>query len=824
MQVNEDKHEQDSEGVVIVLLALLLFVFVGFLAMSLDTLRLSVSSSKQDSTANLAALSALEAFAALAVDTSLSESAQYDARLQAAVDRAEEIIGSAKNTLMTQQGVQTDAAADELAESTGRLGRTNNVIGEISAGQYYFAAPMNDCSTYTDQTSECPCPNGEWKGPCFRKNESSDLRATAFEIVLMTKQESPLGNVFGKVLSNPSYRVHSKARAAFLPSAGVFALDLSPSTTFETHLPLEALPSAEAWKASQYAFKLSSPAACGAAGFCKAGTGGKAQPCTFASANAQAVFYGMTKTRNTANTYACWRHFQSDYTCHSVTMNGNTENYLIDTNTHACTGGYYYGPEPLYSILAGIHAALHRLETRAFAGDSITLMGFDDTPLGRTIGPTYPGHADFTVLKQLTDTRDCSSCSTTASEATLARIAAGFVPRGDVYTDISAAVLEAEKILGRMSGDINATRFVTMITDGLANCAHWVDGDWWKDFLTRDENGEIQVSTPSCIAPAQAPNMEYHPNHVDYHLAGLNEAAALVSGLTPSLTIQPGNPEQKEYYYYVARHGQPTYVHQKIMFNAVLFGAQPHTLMRNSEEPGKCMTDEESRRIYAENALSYDPDNVWKEDNSRRSEWVGSYPHESWLNNWCYYRVFSPTTGTCPYYTHHDMFYRAMVRPTGGYYLPIRKPCDMNAVQSYASDMYVDEAACKNGDFRKKLDTLCQDPYWEWPAPTEENPDATERLYEPPVYHEGLLNAGVFDNWICSKLDESGNVTDCVVTWEDGEGEHSYVANKTDFTRLACDPQCRTTEEQFVDLINQIYAEKPYILVDERNKNISAGE
>ena len=809
------KHSSGESGSMLLLLAILLVAIVTFIALAIDTTSYGTSQSEQQSTAQLAALSALESYAATPADPSLSDAQNHRQRMLAAIDRAEEIIGSARNKLFAHRGgnTQINAAADELADSSGVTGRTNAAAGTITAGQYFFTEPFGACTEYLSRfpgraADACPCGGGSWSGECFRPLTAGETSASAFTVDLKTKDAMPLRAYVAPVIGQPNLSIHSSGRSAMIPTAGVYAVDLSLSGTFQTHYTYEALPAAQKYKASSYVFRLS-------------GTGSSVCPashanpcigndsCSFTSAGQRCTMYGLgvdelgepckptggLVASRPAALQEVWRHYRSDYECFTLDIDGQPgmEHYLIDTHEHdVLGGGRYIGPEPLSGIFAGINSALKRIEQRPLAGDTIAVMGFDKSVVydrtaaenthGRVIGPTHPGRPSFDDLLKVTDTQNADSAIRRANQ--LKRIENGFFTRPGADTDIPEAVLEAQYLLGRLGADVNARKYVTMITDGINNCVHWNRDDpnmppqtHWTHFLYRDTNdNSVKLFSERCRVAVEPPAWDaasgdfYHPNEWDVHAGGLGEASSMISSLD-TWTLDDPRPHNYWRYYWVKQAGLPTYIHQKIQFNAVLYGGQPHTLFRQSMDGGRCMTDEEARK--------------------NDQFWVTKANHEDGANApirtniMCYHRLF--LENPCPYYHHYDYFYRNMVRPTGGYFYALRQPCDMARVQAADSSLATTTAQCRSGAFHAKLNDVCA---------AASGPGEVAR-------NAALTQAGVLDDVMNNELDASGNVT------------QTY---RSPWNRLVCDDLCRSTSEQFTGLIDQIFAERPYMLTDERDR------
>ncbi len=333
-ELPKSKTTPDESGVILVFLTIVIFAIITFLTLGIDTAQYSVSSSEQQSTAERASLAALQKYATTPYDPLLSDADNNRARLTAAIDRAEEIIGSSMNVLYSQEvSRQIDHSANEIKDTSNLTGRANADGGTITPGRYYFSAPNNDCAKYvTDNPAEineaCPCYGGVWNGECFRPIRDATEVPLSFEINLKTKDDSLLRSYFGKLIGQKSLSISSKARAAVVASAAVYALDLSPSTTYDTHLPYSSLPAGAKQRASQYVFQLAGTAGSS----CNASHSNPCvglDSCQFAPPNdglSRCVFYGRgtghagKTSRRSAGACAYWGcHALSGlpHACHS---------------------------------------------------------------------------------------------------------------------------------------------------------------------------------------------------------------------------------------------------------------------------------------------------------------------------------------------------------------------------------------------------------------------------------------------------------------------------------------------------------------------------
>ncbi|MFN8388804.1 MAG: hypothetical protein U0136_00775 [Bdellovibrionota bacterium] len=807
--------QPDQTGFVLIFLAIAATAFVALLALTIDSYRLATSHSQERSVAQAASLAALERYREAKPTTPFATPrAEYEWRVTKAIERAEEVAGLQKNTLLGNPGTSLANVGD----------LTNNSAGTITAGAYVFEEPngAGGCSSYSgtnSATNGCPCggtaPN-KWVGPCFKANDQNSVEASSFEVKIKTKSSSPIPFLFGRAIGYTSQSIQAPGRAAMVPRHGVYALDMSGSMTAETHLSYADLGPTEQAKASQYVFQIRGNSALGDP-VCT--TDGAQNPCINAACtflgdlNALAVWNGMEKTRPATGLKPSWKHYRSDYTCKLVDIDndGTNEQYLVDTNTHYyddstppdnAADGFYRGPEPLSNILVGIHQALLKLEERQVAGDQIAVLAFDQAvvdkrpaELGRVFGYTHPGLASFETLKQLTDVAEPGNPK---SASLTLRLNAGFFPRPAANTDIPEAVVKASDLLAEMPNNTSAQSYVALFTDGLSTCSHQCrEGDttgpcagnnpWWSTFIYRDQTDRVKLTTDVCVTPPddwfdhrpQATGTPY-PDHGtgwwngsswNYHINSLAEVSTLIAGNRTEY------PMQQYYYMQLARF--PSYVDQRITFHALVFGklAQPHTVLkRHTSDSSKCMDEADARK--SGETFTW---NDWHDYNN--------------FNRNCYETIQQSGPGRCPYLQHIYEIYRNWVKPTGGYFVPIRPSCASAQLQSTFG---ISSSQCRSGALNDKLDEICSRAGY---------PGAPVNGADDPQDYQKLTNAGLIDD-LAGKNFTGPN-----------QNDYNFVYDSQDngprrAPRVICDTGCRTTEEQITEFVNKVYAQNPYVLVD----------
>lgn len=656
----------NERGAVIVIVALMAVVLFAFVALAIDSSMVATSKAQQRYTAEKMGLGALRAF--VGADKALSDSE----KLQVALDRAQALANDAGNILLTDPFLKIPGQTKELG--TGISGTPND--GLVIPGKWYFRAEGVDCSK---DPSPCPCKSGAPATPCFQPYDSIGDFTTygqpnSFQVQLHLRSDSPIRTIFGSVVGGEYLYINSEATSAIAPTRGVFALDLSRSMAFGTHVPYEVTNKDILRWSDEAAYQYKgdacpNPGYCNAPGSCRF-FGGK--PGVTDTLNDPSDAYGLfdaiwnytdhpilkrkrvnrpavnsadtTPGGGSGSVQQYNAHFRDDYQCYNVTFKDGPNNaevtapFFVDTykcpdalNPKACPAVPYTpeaigydGPEPLTSALYGIHEALDLFEKRAVPGTKIGLVGFDQTPDIdiRKFQPAAPGDADYTVMEDITkvDGEDAATFSKRYGEHM-------FFPRPDQLTNIPRALEKAAFMLADANNDgkidstdgsaaANAENFIALITDGGTNCLM---------------DGTCDPSDTGLLNSIDAAN------------------AFVDSNLVP----------------------------QKIKLHLIMLGAsnRPHTLLRkSSKNSDACMDETEARE--ANPPLDF------------VDFATGSLPSYDALQN-------SMKAVPTKFDFTTNRFYE-MARKTDGFWFPIRKPCTFSSV-----------ADCQAGKLVKLLDTKC---------------------------------------------------------------------------------------------------------------------
>jgi hypothetical protein len=190
-------------------------------ALAIDFHINSSSASEQLYTAEYLSLAALETFS--------ETNASYSDRVQAARTRVSDL---AKESFLL--GTLGLAQADDASDFG--IGEGNDqAAGSIVPGTWYFDDPNCSSAGLPASINSCPCIGNTFNGPCFRPTQPSEDKANAFKVNLKTKENTKPW--FSSLFGFDGASLNASATATLIPKEVVFLLDLSRSTTFDTHPP-----------------------------------------------------------------------------------------------------------------------------------------------------------------------------------------------------------------------------------------------------------------------------------------------------------------------------------------------------------------------------------------------------------------------------------------------------------------------------------------------------------------------------------------------------------------------------------------------------------
>lgn len=804
-------------GVVMILLAIFLVAVASVLALLIDGGRLSNSSTEKRMSAEIAVSAALESYrnfdptsdASLGANPNPSD--LYHARLRAAFRRAEEVIAFDANSLTTdRKDAQLSLGDDLLSDGSGALSeRSNDVVGVLTPGRFFTEEPGGEdgCQTYAPNGSDCPCNGGKWEGACFLANDASATSLTAFDLTLRSKDDEGMSLLFAPVMNfllngdkgQQQFALSERARATLQARVNIFAIDLSRSVSFDTHVPITNARD-NLGTAAEYVFELDTAAGPG----CLPSNG---NPCIgnntcrfrFPEYPSQDIWEALPPTRVGQPLGPKTQHYQDDYACFQI----DGREYLVDISIHDLADGTrYYGPEPLNNILSGLHEALLEVKTKTVPGDKIGIFAFDEVDnwlAEREMPPTniFEDPSTWGDMEDITNISLLDGAPPSAAGVPRARyfdpsnaalqkrlLVKKFFPIPNADTDITFGVYQAAQLLPE--GLTNADLQVTMFSDFVNSCKS-------ADYRFLKPGDPVELADRQCLQPNVTEDIQYSPqnNSWGYFNGGMTEAVMMVSS-SPNLPLQDWQIDQRDSVMEFSKW--KTYAERGIRFNAFMFGefVEPHILLKPSmTDSTKCMDDKDARR--------------------HNRDFVAGPAREYW-NPWdsqrcIFYRqaVEECKASGVSRLVHH------MVASTGGYFLPMRPPCsisDLNA-QATLSTWGVNDTNCSEGKLEDALDQNVCAPF---------NPSsATGSVLDPAIGDYGPLGP------LVTELDTAGIVE---TSWGSVKYEappHTYefydqeytAAHGEKATRIVCDTKCRSFEQQIEDVIREMYNTNPYTLVRE---------
>jgi hypothetical protein len=208
---------RNEKGIYIVLLALLLFVLLGLVALALGLGMLGTSKTRLQNAANLAALAALERFSAQPLND------PYVLRANNALQRANEIL-----VANTMPGVAANLG--NLVHHGETEGTTTG--GVITFGNWHSRPPVggapDPCATYGG--TPCFVPNDD-----ITTSPLPTTRVTAVRIEAHNPSGSPMIWELGRFLGKTRLSYWSTATATLAPRCTAYLMDVGDSISWETH-------------------------------------------------------------------------------------------------------------------------------------------------------------------------------------------------------------------------------------------------------------------------------------------------------------------------------------------------------------------------------------------------------------------------------------------------------------------------------------------------------------------------------------------------------------------------------------------------------------
>lgn len=331
VRFNIRRASRNSEsGIYIIFLALLLvFALMAVFALVIDVGLGTTASSRLQNIANVTALSALEEFT-----RQIDPTVTYDAKLQAALTRANEIIVQNRKL----PGIRSDLG--ELMYGNPGEG------GELIPGMWYPERPSN--------VTLDPCGG---KYPCFVQNDpaAAPTTANAMRIRMHTQADNPLLVPFAKAAGfrNDFLTVSAQSTATLVQRCTVYLLDISRQSVFETHkAQSESYDSDFADQLGAFAYLWD-----------------HAWPDTFDGQRWQDL--RVSRAGQTSPPMPAHMHFRSDY---GRMLSPNGVFTIVDKYFESYDG--YYGPQPLTNYYLAFNAGLRKVDSVKSPGNKALLYPF----------------------------------------------------------------------------------------------------------------------------------------------------------------------------------------------------------------------------------------------------------------------------------------------------------------------------------------------------------------------------------------------------------------------------------------------------------------
>lgn len=421
-KITREANHSDA-GAVMALLVIALVPLLVLLALALDSLRMSSSHTQHENVANQMALGSLQRL----LDND-DQQASFETRFTDAKARAIEIGKFSGNS-----NIANSLASGFLEDNSGNL-------ATIETGQWVFAEPVGGCAQNT--THPC-CAGGNFQACYIQTNDPNDVNAMRINLKSSGDTDGKFMGLFSGLTGMGNTNFNVASIAAMVPRNGVFLVDLSRSTQYQTHTPVQRLAQSSYYQASEYAFRLANGVTCNSLPAPQGGTNGGANHCANAvnrtipdsslsaaelalrnTVNTQCdMFYPSSDSEKKEDRDRCLNQecppmaFLAEHSVYHKFMYPNrnapatrpanygsapvsdptskTQHYQNDyqcfqINPPVNAAGvaqppeYYLvdiqsDPEPLTTILSGISTALDEIGVRGVPGDRISVFAFDDT-------------------------------------------------------------------------------------------------------------------------------------------------------------------------------------------------------------------------------------------------------------------------------------------------------------------------------------------------------------------------------------------------------------------------------------------------------------
>lgn len=456
---------RQAGGVLIFLLICLAMICI-LMAFVIDINAYYVRKTQADATAKIVALAALEEYYDL---QKTCPNCSKNQRLDRALERAREIANV--NLIMADREQLPELADQNQADKA-----------YLEAGIWERRA---------DQ-----CPNNQ--APCFIKVErSGNQHPNAFRVSGRLFPEGSKNFFSDTFLDMFSIGITVEAVSSMVPRKGCFLVDISASTTRDTHKEFIQIIAQPDGSFREEGYQCSVPPdgvkCCpnlvnGGFEYAEFAYDAGLSGVTIASAPIVKAWSCMQNTANRSGNLDPSLHFRSDYVSKNLLTDADfdtvfakyhpapyggttgfshhfdrTPQYWVDTHVR---------PEPLRTIFKGIRAAIEAFKQRAVGGDDLCLVFFDqalDWP--RVVRLNVEGDnvslsEKFAYLEQLTDFETAAGFDRIIEHGMFP----GYYSDTNVQQALRYAMNEFNKAGSTSQDGIPSADFLVLISDGFANC------------------------------------------------------------------------------------------------------------------------------------------------------------------------------------------------------------------------------------------------------------------------------------------------------------------------------------------------------------------
>ncbi len=835
----DNRRISSEDGAAIVFIALVSVVLMLMVGLAIDSGILYTSKTSHEHTADMIALTAIESLASDATSTTEAQ------KLQNAAAEASRIAGMNLD-LWVARGLIQDGDTDQgdvgvIVDPNTRASSGEN--GYITPGQWFFEKP-DECdssspaydaankgfdNSWMNTSGTCPCRNTPnqtdpisgltlvdadgWKGACFAEVANTQeatlvaAQVNAVRVVLTTDDGSGVQSTFSAADGREAFRVSSEAVAAFVPRHILLAVDISSSSTEETHgFRINSVTGdGDHVLAGDFAYQVpmvdnsnnpyTTPPALPATGLytfdnidhnlmpnnphngfdvlrgmsfsCLGGgwslnnrmsTGGTPAQIDYCS-----TYYPTPPLRQQNDYYRLPNFDTRDgrLTEGDPVQFGDLSfefsNFLLDLNPHN-------PPQPLTNILRAVHTAMSDVQTNGYKSDRVGFVGFDDDileprvtldPFGepallQTSDPTYQSFVDATNIPPSPGAPVALPISVAQKDLHFPYVDKFLFPRsfsGEAFRTSGTNPPETQSAL-----PLVMRRSLKMFDDA-------PNSDLAKSMLIMFSDG--MGTCPDFGVPGDEGGDRLSSYHISVRPTHGTGPKPVVIGNTSTRRAEGCSPNDPRYNFMAIEDmielAREEFAANNVEFSLFLFGAQsaPHTLVKQMPSGSGCQG----------------PDGANTDD-------LSTYDATNGVVNSSYYQIgdnifpgngnyggfnnvqddYQNRSNGAPWYLPNVLSFAT--RLTGGTFVPVRPPC--------ASDIVAD------------LDAACS------------TTSATD----------GVVAGGDRTAPLLVPVDENGITI--------------YPESVDPQGRLLCDPQARSRPLQVQEELQDMISDNPYLLVSEK--------